>query len=149
MPKHKYIESPEILLQLFEDYKVWCANNPRKKMVFVGKDGNKDYELLQIPYTMEGFKVFCFNAVGCIKHYIDNTDNAYSEYSTIITRIKNEIRADQITGGMVGQYNHTLTARLNGLVDKQEVDANVKVNTINANFGSAIQSTQGAGADTQ
>ena len=54
-----------------------------------------------------------------------------------------------ITGGMVGQYNHTLTARLNGLVDKQEVDANVKVNTINANFGSAIQSTQGAGADTQ
>jgi hypothetical protein len=60
--------------------------------------------------------------VGDLNRYFFNRDNEFSEYATIITRIKEEIRQDQIEGSMVGQYNSNLTARLQGLVDKQEVD---------------------------
>jgi hypothetical protein len=38
----------------------------------------------------------------------------------IVTRIREEWQADQIEGGMVGIYNQQLTAKLNGLIDKQE-----------------------------
>jgi hypothetical protein len=120
MAKNKYIESPEALSQLFEDYKKECKSNPRKKHVFVGKDGTSDFELLERPLTMEGFRVYCFNKIGCVKHYFDNTDKRYNEYSTICHAIRDCIRLDQIEGGMVGQYNPSITQRLNGLTEKTE-----------------------------
>lgn len=121
MAKHKYIETPEKLFELFEAYKQEVKSNPRGKHVFVGKDGNSDIEKLERPLTMEGFRVYCFKTEGCIKHYFDNTDNRYSEYSTVCSHIKDIIRTDQIEGGMVGQYNPSITQRLNGLTDKSEV----------------------------
>lgn len=121
MAKHKYIETPEELYNLFEQYKSDVKDNPRKRHVFVGKDGNSENEKLERPLTMEGFRVFCFKNQGCIKDYFDNKDNRYSEYATICTHIRDLIRQDQIEGGMVGQYNPSITQRLNGLTDKSEV----------------------------
>ena len=120
MPKHKYIETPERLLELFEAYVSDVKENPRKKHVFVGKDGMSENEKLERPLTMEGFRVFCFKREGCIKHYFDNTDGRYDEYSTICTHIRDLIRQDQIEGGMVGQYNSSITQRLNNLSEKTE-----------------------------
>ena len=120
MAKHKYIETPELMAQLFEDYKTECKANPRKKHVFVGKDGTSDYELLERPLTMEGFRVYCFTRIGCVKQYFDNPDNAYDKYLTICRAIKDTIRLDQIEGGMVGQYNPSITQRLNGLKEQVE-----------------------------
>lgn len=125
--KPKYIETPEVMAQLFDDYKTECKSNPRKKHVFVGKDGVSDYELLERPLTMEGFRVYCFTRIGCIKHYFDNTDNRYDSYSTICHAIRDLIRLDQIEGGMVGQYNPSITQRLNGLTEKQETNATVSI----------------------
>lgn len=121
MSKHKYIETPEELYNLFEQYKSDVKDNPRKRHVFVGKDGNSENEKLERPLTMEGFRVFCFKNQGCIKDYFDNKDNRYSEYATICTHIRDLIRQDQIEGGMVGQYNPSITQRLNGLTDKSEM----------------------------
>lgn len=117
----KYIETPEKLYELFEKYREETKSNPRKKHVFVGKDGNSDNERLERPLTMEGFRIFAFKSEGCIKHYFDNTDNRYNDYSTICSHIKDIIRADQIEGGMVGQYNPSITQRLNSLTDKSEM----------------------------
>lgn len=117
MAKHKYIETPEKLLQLFEEYKQTINENPRYKYE-LDKKGNAVPIPLKIPLTMEGFRVFCFNKVGSIKHYFQNTDNSYSEYLPICSHIKEEIRMDQIEGGMVGQYNASITQRLNGLTEK-------------------------------
>lgn len=129
MAKHKYIETPEELAKHFDSYKTECKSNPRKKHVFVGKDGTSDYELLERPLTMEGFRAYCFAKVGCVKHYFDNTDNRYDEYSTICRAIKDMIRLDQIEGGMVGQYNPSITQRLNGLVEKTDnKNDNVNIN---------------------
>jgi hypothetical protein len=117
----KYIETPEKLYELFEKYREQTKSNPRKKHVFVGKDGNSDNERLERPLTMEGFRVFAFTTVGCVKQYFDNPDNRYSDYITICSHIKDLIRTDQIEGGMVGQYNPSITQRLNALTDKSEM----------------------------
>jgi 3-deoxy-D-arabino-heptulosonate 7-phosphate (DAHP) synthase len=122
MSKHKYIETPEKMWELFEQYRAKTKSNPRKKMVFVGKDGNKDYELLETPLTIEGFRNYARQNVGCVNDYFANTDERYTEYATICRAIVDEIREDQITGGMVGQYNPSITQRLNGLVDKKETE---------------------------
>jgi len=148
MAKAKYIETPEKLLELFNNYVIEVKSNPRKRHVFVGKDGKSEYELLERPLTMEGFKVYCFNEIGSIKHYFENRDNSYDEYVPICTHIRDMIRNDQIDGGMVGQYNPSITQRLNGLVEKTE-NKNENTNIdFNANFGNPLQSPQQPSKDS-
>ena len=132
--KHKYIETPERLYELFEEYVKIVKDNPRKKHTFVGKDGKSEYERLEKPLTMEGFRIYCFNTEGCIKHYFDNTDERYTAYSTICSHIKDIIRQDQIEGGMVGQYNPSITQRLNGLTEKTENTNTHEVKEITINI---------------
>lgn len=120
MGKHKYIETPEKMWELFEAYRQNVKKNPRRKHVFVGKDGESKTERLECPLTMEGFKEFCYERIGCVEHYFTNKDDVYKDYFGICSRIKNVIRRDQIEGGMVGQYNPSITQRLNGLADKSE-----------------------------
>ncbi|HEY9701838.1 MAG TPA: hypothetical protein V6C58_05305, partial [Allocoleopsis sp.] len=50
----------------------------------------------------------------------EGKNESYRSYFPICSRIKREIRNEQIIGGMVGIYNPSITQRLNGLVDKQE-----------------------------
>jgi hypothetical protein len=119
MAKKKYIETPEILLELFEKYKSKVHENPRYNYQ-LAKDGSVVPIPLRVPLTMEGFRIFCYNEIGSIKHYFENRDNSYNEYVPICSHIREEIRNDQIEGGMVGQYNASITQRLNGLTDKQE-----------------------------
>jgi len=118
----KYIETPEKMWEYFEAYRAEVKNNPRTKTVFPGKDAIPQREPLERPLTLEGFENWCADA-GIrqdLGDYFANTKGNYSEYSTICSRIKRVIRQDQIEGGMVGQYNASITQRLNALVDKQE-----------------------------
>ena len=120
MAKKKYIETPEILLELFEKYKSKVHENPRYKYE-LDKTGKVTPIPLRVPFTMEGFNVFCYNEIGVVEQYFENREGRYSEYVGICTRIKKEIRQDQIEGGMVGQYNASITQRLNGLAEQSEV----------------------------
>ena len=118
----KYIETPEKMWELFEAYRNEVKNNPRKKHTFVGKDGISEYELLERPLTLEGFENYV-SELGILQdmsQYFANTEDRYTDYQTICSRIRKAIRQDQIEGGMVGQYNASITQRLNGLADKQE-----------------------------
>ncbi len=126
MGKHKYIKTPEKMWELFEAYRDEVKSKPRKKMVFVGRDGEKQFEELERPLTYDGFQAFCYANKITVHHYFDNPEGAYDDYRDVCTRIKKIIRDDQITGGMVGQYNASITQRLNSLVDKQQVDARVE-----------------------
>ena len=127
MGKHKYIESPEKLWELFEEYKVYTDRNPIKKQDYVGKDATMVYRELQKPYTMEGFENYLANnnIIEDLSNYLANSGGNYSNYSTICSRIKREIKQNQIEGGMTGIYNPSITQRLNGLVDKKEVEQKV------------------------
>ena len=121
MAKKKYIETPEKMWELFEAYRKEVKDNPRFVYDFVGRDGIQVMKPLERPLTIEGFKNYCFEKIGSIQHYWINFEEKYNEYQPICSRIKEQIRQDQIEGGMVGQYNPSITQRLNGLVDKQEV----------------------------
>ena len=123
MGKNKYIESPEKMAEYFETYKNETKSNPIKKHVFVGKDGNADYELIERPLTVDGFELWCWrnNIISDLSNYFANSNNKYAEYSTICSRIRKEVRNDQIEKGLAGIYNTSITQRLNGLTDKSEV----------------------------
>ena len=114
------LESPEQLHELFIRYKADVKANPRIKYVYGGKDFEERAEPLERPLTMEGFEVFCWDEVGQVEQYFKNLNKAYDEYLPICSRIRREIREDQITGGMVGQYNASITQRLNGLKEQVE-----------------------------
>jgi len=127
----KLIESPEKLMQIFEEYKAYTLANPRTKWVLSQKTAEMVAEPLRIPLTNEGFEIFCYKNYSDVHHYMDNTDNRYSEYRTICSHIKKEIRNDQITGGMVGQFNPSITQRLNALKEQTDVTSdNEKINSI-------------------
>lgn len=114
------LDNPEQLQELFEKYKADVKANPRIKSVFGGKEFEERAEPLERPLTLEGFELFCYNEIGCVEDYFKNTDKRYNEFTPICTRIRKAIRQDQIEGGMVGQYNPSITQRLNGLTEKVE-----------------------------
>lgn len=122
MAKHKYIETPEKMWDLFTQYKEWVKNNPIKVHDFVGKDADEVYRLKERPLTKVGFECYVANkeVISDLSHYFCNLDKRYSEYVVICSRITKEIQADQIDGGMAGIYNPSITQRLNGLAEKTE-----------------------------
>lgn len=118
----KTIETPEEMWEWFEKYKTQTKSNPIKVHDFVGKDGISAERLRERPLTIEGFKNYCRRNVCEVRQYFSNDDNRYSDYINICRAIRDEIRQDQIEGGMVMIYNPSITQRLNGLVDKTSID---------------------------
>lgn len=113
-------ETPEDLWKEFCAYAEDTKKKPRIKYQFVGRDGDRVEEPLERPLTLEGFENWCYDRVGVVGQYFDNQDGLYNEYIAICTRVRKAIKQDQIEGGMVGQYNHSITARLNGLTEKTD-----------------------------
>ena len=130
MAKKKYIETPEVLWKHFLDYKEAVKKKPIIVKDWVGKDATDVYREKERPLTIEGFENYLEDEgiIGDLSHYFANTNNSYSEYLTICSRIKRNVRQDQIEGGMVGIYNPSITQRLNSLVDKKETELKVDVN---------------------
>jgi len=116
----RILNSPDELYELFERYKREVKANPRIKSVFGGKEFEERAEPLERPLTMEGFELFCYDEVGMVEQYFKNVDKRYEEFIPICSRIRKAIRQDQIEGGMVGQYNPSITQRLNGLTERVE-----------------------------
>lgn len=121
MGKRKYIETPEKMWEYFESYRKEVKTNPRYKNE-LDKFGNIVSIPLERPITLDGFECWCADndIISDLSNYFANSDNKYSEYSTICSRVRKAIKDDQITGGMVGQYNASITQRLNNLVERQE-----------------------------
>jgi len=105
------------LAKAFEEYKESLAIEAEKwlKVQYVGKDGQRMTDAQKVPMTLEGFYIYCRKHYGCVKQYFNNTDSEYDEFLTICSHIKDEIRNDQITGGLLGFYNPSITQRLNNL----------------------------------
>lgn len=118
----RIFKHPDELLQAWEGYLTWLESEARKwpKVQYVGKDGAQVVDYPKMPYTFEGFKRYCYLKHGCVEQYFTNQDGLYSEFMGICSRIKDWIREDQITGGLLGNYNASITQRLNGLTDKTE-----------------------------
>jgi len=114
-PKH--IETPEAMWDLFEAYKRWCKENPRYSYSLSTKTGEATAVPLERPLTQVGFRTFAADKGQSVQDYFANYEGRYSAYTTICSRIEEAIRMDQIEGGMTGQYNASITQRLNNLTE--------------------------------
>jgi hypothetical protein len=126
MGKHKTIEKPEQMWELFEAYKMSVIKNPILIQDYVGKDGCMVYRERQRPLTMEGFENYCEDNICFVHQYFVNQEGRYGDYVNICSRIKRTIRQDQIEGGMASIYNPSITQRLNNLTEKTDVTSNGK-----------------------
>jgi hypothetical protein len=126
MGKRKYIETPEKMWELFVAYRDEVKGSPRRKVEYVGRNGERVETPIERPLSMDGFFCFGYDNKITLHHYFDNPEGAYDDYRGITTRIRQSVRAEQIDGAMVNAYNSNLTARLNGLTDKREVDARIE-----------------------
>lgn len=123
MHPSRIFKHPDELKAAFEEYKKHLKAKALEwpKVQYVGRDGDRREDYPKLPMTMDGFEVFCYDNYGCVNHYFDNKEGYYDDFGTICRAIRREIRDDQITGGLLGEYNPSITQRLNGLTDKSEV----------------------------
>lgn len=133
MGVHKKIESPEVMWDHFISYKETIKKNPIIVGDWVGKDADHVYREKERPLTMVGFQNFLDdqNIITDVTDYFENKDNRYADFIRICSRIKRNIQQDQIEGGMASIYNPSITQRLNGLVDKKELDHKGQINIPN------------------
>jgi hypothetical protein len=124
MPKQKNIESSDKLWELFLNYVKHERDNPMFKTEYVGKDGNLVKTPLETPITFEGFECYLQDQgiINDLGDYSSNKDGRYSEYATIITRIKQNCFVHNFKGASVGLFNANIIARKLGLVDKKETE---------------------------
>ena len=120
----RIFKTPDELLDAWNAYKEHLKVEALEwvKIQYVGKDGEQKKDAYKLPYTYEGFKIYCYDNYGSVKHYFDNKDDYYNDFGDICSRIKEEIRHNQITGGLLGIYNPSITQRLNGLAEKSETE---------------------------
>ena len=139
MAKHKYIETPERMWELFCEYRDEIKDNPiqiveqRKGNLVIPKtfDGEIPNPIVHLPaqrpLTMEGFQNFLDDRdiISDVTDYFENKEERYSQYVRICSRIRRNIRQDQIEGGMAGIYNASITQRLNGLAENKKEDSTI------------------------
>jgi len=121
MGRYKLIESPEKMWELFVAYKESAKSRPILVQDFVGKDGMEVRRERERPLTMEGFECFVMDNTDIsypdLSHYFSSNDESYKDFFAVCSRIRREIRQDQISGGMAGIYNPSITQRLNNLTE--------------------------------
>ena len=122
MAKHKYIETPERLWELFKSYELDAKSNPIIVEDYVGKDAELVRRKKEVPLTVDSFEDYLFELgiINDLGDYFSNKDERYTEYATVCRAIKRKCRKDQINGGMAGIYNHSITQRLNNLTERIE-----------------------------
>lgn len=98
------------------------------KVQYVGKEGQRMTDALKLPYTMDGFEVFCYENYGTVEQYFKNKDGYYNDFVPICSHIKKVIRSNQITGGLLGVYNTSITQRLNNLAENTKTTLDGSLN---------------------
>ena len=128
---NKSIESPDKLWEYFLAYKKQVKDNPIIVKDWVGKDATNVHREKEKPLTFIGFQNYLDDKdiIGVVEQYFENRDNRYTDFIGICSRIKRNIQEDQISGGMAGIYNPSITQRLNSLTDN--IDLSTKGKELN------------------
>lgn len=103
----------------FVEYCQYCKDNPIETEDWVGKDAVRVIRKKPLPYTMQGFCLWIGASYTWWKDF--RKQQHCPEFSAVVRAIEDTVANQQISGGLAGLYQQNLTARLNGLVDHQEV----------------------------
>jgi hypothetical protein len=128
----KYIETPERMWELFEQYVKHEAERPMTRRDHVGKEGKPVDTPLMVPITFEGFECYLadLGIINDLGDYACNQDNRYAEYSPIVTRIRKNCFVQNLKGAAVGLFNANIIAKKLGLIEKTEAQINANVTQI-------------------
>lgn len=157
LPPHptRIYHQPEELLEVWNQYKAHLKEEAKNwpKVQYVGKFGQRVEDHPILPLTFDGFVTWHYNTFKkFVKQYFKNETGLYNEFMPICSHIKDEIRAHQITGGLLGNFNPSITQRLNGLKDQVE-ESGSKEMTIRVKYerkdNNAAGTTSGTAADTE
>lgn len=120
----RIFKSPQELTKAWLEYQANLKERSQEwpKVQYVGKDGYRVEDYPVLPLTLEGFEIFCYDNYGCVEQYFKNKDGYYDDFVPICSRIRKEIRANQITGGLIGAFNPSITQRLNNLKEQIETE---------------------------
>lgn len=133
--RDKLFSDAPVLLEEAYAYFDWCDRHPQNKAELVKYRG--DYEEAEIPlgrpYSVDGFtcylhvsKGYFWSAKANLRDKMEQGKATASEIELLetIELIEQMIRTQQIEGAMVGIFNANLTARLNGIADRQDITTN-------------------------
>lgn len=120
----RIFKTPDDLKKAFEEYKENLKEQANEwlKIQYVGREGERMADAQKVPMTLEGLKRFCRENYGEIEQYFVNQDNYYEDFISICRAIKEEIRENQIVGGLLGMYNPSITQRLNNLTERTQTE---------------------------
>lgn len=132
MGRPRRIESPQDLWQAFINYSTDVKSRPIIVKDWVGAKAVEVLREKERPLTMDGFYLYCANNDICadIYDYFANKNGAYTDLTDTCTRIKACIKEDQISGGMAGIYNPSITQRLNNLKEAQDITTDGKIEVV-------------------
>lgn len=122
------VKSAKHLSDLFAEYVEFAQQHPIELPQTIVKGNNRTEGRggkVERPLTLQGFMAFVglgYTWTDFKSHYKEKGE----DFSAVITRIETSVRSQQIEGGLAGVYNSNLTARLNGLTDKQDVTSQGK-----------------------
>ena len=118
----RLFKTPDDLQKAWEEFlkDVKKQSSEWIKVQYVGKEGEKREDPQKVPLTLEGFKRFCRKKYGEVEQYFTNQGGYYDDFIGVCSHIKEEIRENQIIGGLLGFYNPSITQRLNNLLEKTE-----------------------------
>lgn len=110
---NKFIETPEKMYQLWQEYKQWVKENPYIKNDFKSsREGVVEVQLKQErPVTISGFEGWLSenNIISHISDYMANTNGIYNDYIEVCARIKAENKARLLSGALAHVFNPNLT----------------------------------------
>lgn len=118
--REKYIETPEKLMEYFERYRDWRKENGRVVSYYSKAMGEYVDKTVEAPVTFKGFEIWLRKngIIDNLGDYEANRNGSYSEYSSILRAIKDEIYDDKYTGAVCGLFKENIIARDLGLMER-------------------------------
>lgn len=114
---------PQVLKNSIQEYfEVTNDRDDWDGQNWVGKDGEEVVVKKRVPFSLKGLCIF----LGVSSHYFSEFKKSQTfknnpEFLEVYTWAEDVIQTQQIDGGLLGYYNPSLTARLNGLTDRQDI----------------------------
>lgn len=119
-------------------YFAWCDANPillnvKKKAKRNSKDEEQAQEQAPTarPYTLEGLCLWLNMHMpwATFKQHCARRKDA-AKFGIVLSACEEIVRNQQISGAMVGVYSERLTARLNGITEKTQVEVDQRQTTL-------------------
>ena len=123
MGRPRTIETPVIMLELWNDYKAWCEDNKLKKPHYNAKFDSTGVVEHDRPYTWEGFQSYLFDIglTGDIKNYRYNVRDSYNDFAEIITYIEAQIFDRNMGKSSIGEFDARIISSYLGMTEKREM----------------------------